>query len=305
MASVPTERDRAKADRQSALLREAARLFADRGFSGVSLEELGAAVGISGPAVYRHFAGKQALLGAILVRVSEGLRDGGLEVVEAGGDARERLAGLVRFHVDFALGQSDVIRVQDRELANLVEDDRRAVRRLQREYVETWVGGAGRGPPRVRRAGAARAGARLLRADQLDAAQRAGTARRPGRADRPRTARVDGARRDLLLARSGGPPVAWSRWDARRSPRDDVDAEASARSRPRPPPHRTAPPPTASSRRDFLKAGGLAAAGLLVGGAAGAAAGAAIGHAAGYQEAAPRTVPSPRGPSRGSTMSSC
>ncbi|MGC5169787.1 TetR/AcrR family transcriptional regulator [Microbacterium sp. DT81.1] len=140
MASVPTERDRAKADRQSALLREAARLFADRGFSGVSLEELGAAVGISGPAVYRHFAGKQALLGAILVRVSEGLRDGGREVVETGGSARERLTGLVRFHVDFALNQSDVIRVQDRELANLVEDDRRAVRRLQREYVETWVG---------------------------------------------------------------------------------------------------------------------------------------------------------------------
>jgi AcrR family transcriptional regulator len=140
MASVPTERERAKADRQSALLREAARLFADRGFSGVSLEELGSAVGISGPAVYRHFAGKQALLGAILVRVSEGLRDGGLQVVGTGGDASDRLARLVRFHVDFALGQSDVIRVQDRELANLVEDDRRAVRRLQREYVETWVG---------------------------------------------------------------------------------------------------------------------------------------------------------------------
>ncbi|HEX5859765.1 MAG TPA: TetR/AcrR family transcriptional regulator [Microbacterium sp.] len=139
MASVPTERDRAKADRQSALLREAARLFADRGFSGVSLEELGAAVGISGPAVYRHFAGKQALLGAILVRVSEGLRDGGRDVVDAGGSADERLAGLVRFHVDFALAQSDVIRVQDRELANLVDEDRYAVRRLQREYVETWV----------------------------------------------------------------------------------------------------------------------------------------------------------------------
>ncbi|HWI32410.1 MAG TPA: TetR/AcrR family transcriptional regulator [Microbacterium sp.] len=139
MASAPTGRERAKADRQSALVREAARLFAERGFSGVSLEELGAAVGISGPAVYRHFAGKQALLGAILVRVSEGLRNGGSEVVGAGGTAEERLAGLVRFHVDFALTQSDVIRVQDRELANLIDEDRHAVRRLQREYVETWV----------------------------------------------------------------------------------------------------------------------------------------------------------------------
>ena len=80
MASGLTERDRAKADRQSALLQEAARLFAERGFTGVSLEDLGAAVGVSGPAVYRHFANKQALLGAILLRVSERLRDGGRRV---------------------------------------------------------------------------------------------------------------------------------------------------------------------------------------------------------------------------------
>ncbi|WP_203579342.1 alkaline phosphatase family protein [Microbacterium hibisci] len=40
----------------------------------------------------------------------------------------------------------------------------------------------------------------------------------------------------------------------------------------------------ASSRRDFLKLGGVAAAGLVVGDAVGAAAGASIGHAAGYRE---------------------
>lgn len=139
MATGLTERDRAKADRQSALLHEAARLFAERGFAGVSLEELGAAVGISGPAVYRHFAGKQALLGAILLRVSERLRDGGRAVVAAGGTADDQLAGLVRFHVDFALADADVIRVQDRELSHLVDEDRHTVRRLQREYVEAWV----------------------------------------------------------------------------------------------------------------------------------------------------------------------
>ena len=49
MTSGVTERDRAKADRQAAILHEAARLFAERGFSGVSLEELGAAVDVSGP----------------------------------------------------------------------------------------------------------------------------------------------------------------------------------------------------------------------------------------------------------------
>jgi AcrR family transcriptional regulator len=134
-----TERRRAKSDRQAALVREAARLFADRGFSGVSLEDLGAAVGVSGPAVYRHFANKQALLGAILVGVSEGLRDGGRSVVAQHDDAVRQLDALVDFHVDFALDEPDVIRVQDRDLASLSNSDRSRVRHLQREYVDTWI----------------------------------------------------------------------------------------------------------------------------------------------------------------------
>ncbi|GAA2015451.1 SACE_7040 family transcriptional regulator [Microbacterium ulmi] len=139
MTSGVTERTRAKADRHSALLREAARLFAERGFSGVSLEELGAAVGVSGPAVYRHFANKQALLGEILVGVSERLLAGGRDVVSQDAASLQTLQGLVRFHVDFALADADVIRVQDRDLASLGERDRHDVRRLQREYSELWV----------------------------------------------------------------------------------------------------------------------------------------------------------------------
>jgi len=92
MTSGVTERDRAKADRQAAILQEAARLFAERGFSGVSLEELGGAVGVSGPAVYRHFANKQALLGAILVRVSERLLSGGRQVIAANDSAPASIA---------------------------------------------------------------------------------------------------------------------------------------------------------------------------------------------------------------------
>ncbi len=140
MTSGVTERDRAKADRQAAILHEAARLFAERGYSGVSLEDLGAAVGVSGPAVYRHFENKQALLGAILVGVSERLRAGGRVVIDNGGAPEDQLRAIIAFHVDFALADADVIRVQDRDLASLRDDDRYTVRRLQREYVELWIG---------------------------------------------------------------------------------------------------------------------------------------------------------------------
>ncbi|HZK58582.1 MAG TPA: TetR/AcrR family transcriptional regulator [Cryobacterium sp.] len=138
-ALPPTLRSRAKADRRRALLAAAASLFARSGFNGVSIEDLGAAVGVSGPAVYRHFSGKQAVLAALLVGASEDLVAEGRAVVDEHPDAAAALGALVRFHVNFALSNPDVIRVQDRDLESLAEADRHQVRALQREYVELWV----------------------------------------------------------------------------------------------------------------------------------------------------------------------
>ncbi|WP_313823201.1 helix-turn-helix domain-containing protein, partial [Citricoccus sp.] len=65
-----------KANRRTALMESAARLFAERGFAAVSTTELGEAVGMSGPALYKHFASKDALLAEILVDASERLLAG-------------------------------------------------------------------------------------------------------------------------------------------------------------------------------------------------------------------------------------
>lgn len=135
-----TPRARAKADRRHALLDAAARLFAERGFDRVSMEDLGSAAGVSGPAVYRHFPGKQSVLAALLIDVSQGLFDGGSTVVDEGADAAVTLRALITFHVAFALANADVIRVQDRDLERLADPEQHRVRALQRNYVELWVG---------------------------------------------------------------------------------------------------------------------------------------------------------------------
>lgn len=137
--SRATQRSRAKETRRQALLSAAASLFAVHGFNRVSLEDLGAAAGVSGPAVYRHFPGKQAVLGALLLTVSQDLLEGGRHVVADAADPPAALALLVQFHVDFALSNPDVIRVQDRDFTNLSEEDQAQVRALQRSYVELWV----------------------------------------------------------------------------------------------------------------------------------------------------------------------
>ncbi|MFI5754552.1 TetR/AcrR family transcriptional regulator [Streptomyces sp. NPDC051569] len=132
--------------RREQILKQAARLFAERGFHGVGVDEIGAAVGISGPGLYRHFAGKDAMLAELLVGISGRLLDGGKRRVRgaaetgAAADPAAVLASLIDGHIDFALDDRPLITLHDRELDRLRESDRKLVRQLQRQYVELWVG---------------------------------------------------------------------------------------------------------------------------------------------------------------------
>lgn len=136
----PNRRSRMKSDRRSLLIAAAERLIAERGFMAVRLEDIGAAAGVSGPAIYRHFPNKEALLVELLVGISTRLLAGGKAVVARAPDPASALDGLIEFHLDFALTESDLIRIQDRDLTHLPATAERQVRRAQRQYVEIWVG---------------------------------------------------------------------------------------------------------------------------------------------------------------------
>jgi len=137
MGGVPAEPT--KQTRRDQILAAAAELFARHGFHGVGIDDIGSAVGVSGPALYRHFRSKDAMLGEMLTSISEILLDGGQTRADTGAEPGRLLADLVRFQVDFALDNPALITVQERNLGNLTDPDRRRVRGLQRRYVELWV----------------------------------------------------------------------------------------------------------------------------------------------------------------------
>ncbi|MBA3797857.1 MAG: TetR/AcrR family transcriptional regulator [Geodermatophilaceae bacterium] len=143
LSNTAVHRDDAKGSRvtrRDEILRVAAQLFAERGFHGVGVDDIGAAAGITGPGIYRHFEGKDAILAEMLIRISERLLDGAqARVEEANGDPSAALAGLITWQTDFALSNPALIVVHDRDLANVTDRDRRQVRQLQRRYVEVWV----------------------------------------------------------------------------------------------------------------------------------------------------------------------
>ena len=138
-APAPTARLAAKARRRADLLAAAARLFAASGFDAVRLEDIGAACGISGPAVYRHFANKAAVLQEILESASRDLLAGALATEGTQAPGEPVLRALIAFHADFALENRDVIRVQDRDLRALPAAERAEVTATQRAYIDVWA----------------------------------------------------------------------------------------------------------------------------------------------------------------------
>lgn len=132
------ETQRSGQTRREELLEIAAEQFAARGFVSVTVDDLGAAAGVSGPALYHHFESKEAMLGEMLVDISHHLLEEGSALRETV-DAEQLLDELIVRHVDFAVDHRALIAVHFRDLLQASDDDQRRVRRLQREYVEIWV----------------------------------------------------------------------------------------------------------------------------------------------------------------------
>ena len=135
MATLPVS----ELSRRDQILATASELFAARGFHGVSVGDIGAACGVTGPALYKHFASKDAVLAEMLVDISERLLAVASKRSGAAADSRAAMVALVDWHVEFALEHRALIVVQDRDWESLPTDAREQVRTLQRKYVDVWA----------------------------------------------------------------------------------------------------------------------------------------------------------------------
>ena len=144
MVRVPAVRVIApRGERRERILASATSLFEENGFHGAGIDDIAAAAGVTGPAIYRHFKNKDAVLVALFDRLAERLGSI-LETVaaEAGtaasGGHRAALETLVRLHVRLAFEDRALIVVYISEERNLPGTERKRVRRFQRAYVEAW-----------------------------------------------------------------------------------------------------------------------------------------------------------------------
>ncbi len=131
-----TELDRAL--RSERMLAEAARLFSTRGFAAVGIEDIGAAVGVSGPALYHHFSSKADLLDQIVRRQDEWMRLMLARAVAEGRSAEESMRSLMRSFARFGADEPDLLAITVSETRHLPRDAVQRYRRVRLDGIAQW-----------------------------------------------------------------------------------------------------------------------------------------------------------------------
>ncbi|MFF0456422.1 TetR/AcrR family transcriptional regulator [Nocardia africana] len=117
----------------------AARLFNTRGFAAVGIEDIGAAVGVSGPALYHHFDSKAALLDEIIDRNDQWIRLYTSRALATSSNPRQALTTLLTYFARFAIDEPDLLGTTVSEVDHLPAESATRYRRAHREGILRWA----------------------------------------------------------------------------------------------------------------------------------------------------------------------
>ncbi len=122
------------------LLREAARLFRDKGYERTTVRDLAAAVGIQSGSLFHHFRTKEEILKAVMVetiRLNTAVMQAAMDAADS---SREKLRALVSAELESINGQTgEAMAVLVYEWRSLSETSQAEVLKLRDIYETLWL----------------------------------------------------------------------------------------------------------------------------------------------------------------------
>ncbi|MGV0044916.1 TetR/AcrR family transcriptional regulator [Mycobacterium colombiense] len=109
-------------------------LFTIHGYEATTMADIGQAVGMRGPSLYKHVGSKQDLLAQIMVETMRTLLTLHRSAVSSAVDVTERLRRATEAHVRFHARHRLEAFVGNREIRSLIEPNRSEVLALRVEY---------------------------------------------------------------------------------------------------------------------------------------------------------------------------
>lgn len=130
---------RRPSNRRELILEAAIELFHQRGYPATGVDDIGQAVDVSGPAIYRHFSSKEEILLEAIQLAADEVHEANVTARATSGDPAEILEGYVRAYARVALEQSALIAVWTSEAKHLSSSRRSPMSRRLRAWSSEWT----------------------------------------------------------------------------------------------------------------------------------------------------------------------
>ncbi|UDL06526.1 TetR/AcrR family transcriptional regulator [Marinobacter sp. CA1] len=122
------------------LLKEAAKLFRDKGYERTTVRDLAAAVGIQSGSLFHHFRSKEDILKAVMVETIQLNTALMRAAVEAADSHEDKLRALIRAELESVLGQTgEAMAVLVFEWRSLSDGAQAEVLALRDIYEQLWL----------------------------------------------------------------------------------------------------------------------------------------------------------------------
>lgn len=132
--------DQSETTRRREILLAAIELFRERGYHATGMNDIGEAVGMTGPALYRHFAGKEDILETALLNAARYMERKVDQVVAESLDPRETLGLLIRDLARIVTDYPAVVSIALSERRHMSDRARAIYDRSTRLRETEWVG---------------------------------------------------------------------------------------------------------------------------------------------------------------------
>jgi len=125
--------------RRSSILDATIALFRKKGFHGTSIDEIGEASGVKGPAIYHYFKSKNEILLAVFLRLGDSMVRDVLQQLEGLKTAQEIMEVLISCHVEAVWKNRELFPLLYQEFNNLAEEEQRESAERRRFWVKIWT----------------------------------------------------------------------------------------------------------------------------------------------------------------------
>lgn len=135
----PGSGSRRPPNRRDLILDAAVGLFHQRGYHATGVDEIGDAVGVSGPAIYRHFASKEDILVEAIQLAADEVQAAQESARAQVSDPGALMERYVRAFARVAIDEAPLITVWVSEVRHLTPARRSPMTRRIRSWTEEWV----------------------------------------------------------------------------------------------------------------------------------------------------------------------